>query len=75
VNIYGVVHVLQCKNIIAYARPNATHKFLEAIKEEPWEEAKLIVDTSPSCLKPIEIPPQEKEKMVFLVNPHVFGLL
>ena len=59
----GIILVLQARNRIVYFGPKRFPNDIEPMKREPYEEAKQIVESSPSCLKPIE--KQEKKKRWF----------
>ncbi len=50
----GVRLILQAKNQLFYFGPKKSPNDIDHIKEEPYAEAKSIVNSSPSCLKPIE---------------------
>ncbi len=51
----GISFVLQVKEQIFYYGPQKSRDEMgPTIKEEPYAEAKSIVNSSPSCLKPIE---------------------
>ena len=57
----GVRLVLQAREKVFYFGPEKTPKEVGiTIKEESYAEAKRIVETSPSCLKPIEPPPKKR---------------
>ena len=57
----GVRLILQAREKVFYYGPKKTPKEVRiTIKEESYAEAKRIVETSPSCLKPIEPPPKKK---------------
>ena len=57
----GVALILQARNKMFYFGPErAPNDVDNVIKEEPYAEAKKIVETSPSCLKPIEKPVKKK---------------
>jgi len=38
---------------------------MEPLKREPWAEAKQIVDSSPSCLRPPEVAVRKKRSGFF----------
>ena len=60
----GVRLILQARETVFYFGPKKTPNEVGiTIKEEPYAEAKQIVESSPSCLKPIE--KQEKKKRWF----------
>ena len=59
----GIILVLQARDRIVYFGPERFPNDIEPMKREPYEEAKKIVESSPSCLKPIE--KQEKKKRWF----------
>ena len=50
----GVRFILQAKDQLFYFGPKKSPNDIDHMKEEPYEEAKSIVNNSPSCLKPIE---------------------
>ena len=50
----GIRLVLQAKEQMYYFGPKKSPNDIDHLKEEPYAEAKHIVDTTPSCLKPIE---------------------
>ena len=57
----GVRLILQGKDKVFYYGPKKHPKEVGVtIKDEPYEEAKKIVNSTPSCLKPIESKPVEK---------------
>ena len=56
----GVRFVLQARDQIVYFGPEKSPKDIDPMKREPYAEAKRIVETTPSCLKPIEPPPKKR---------------
>jgi hypothetical protein len=57
----GVTFILQARDKMFYFGPErAPNDVDNVIKEEPYAEAKKIVESSPSCLKPIEKPVKKK---------------
>jgi hypothetical protein len=58
----GVRLILQGKDQLFYYAPKKHPKDISHLKEEPYEEAKKIVNSSPSCLKPMAPKPVEKKK-------------
>ena len=56
----GIRLILQARDNIVYFGPKKSLSDIEPIKREPYAEAKQIVNSSPSCLKPLE-PPQKKK--------------
>ena len=59
----GIILVLQAKDRICYFEPKKSPNEVGPSQREPYAEAKQIVESSPSCLKPIE--KQEKKKRWF----------
>ena len=59
----GISLIFQAKNQIIYYGPEKFPNDIDSLKEEPYAEAKKIVESNPSCLKPIE--KQEKKKRWF----------
>jgi hypothetical protein len=63
----GVRLILEGKGKLCYYGPERFPNDIEHLKDEPYEEAKKIVNSSPSCLKPmapkpVENPAQKKKK-------------
>jgi hypothetical protein len=63
----GVRLILEGKGKLCYYGPERFPNDIAHMKEEPYEEAKKIVNSSPSCLKPmapksVEKPAQKKKK-------------
>lgn len=57
----GVRLILQAREQVFYFGPKKTPDEVGVtVKEEPYAEAKKIVESSPSCLKPIEKPAKKK---------------
>ena len=56
----GIRLILQARDKIVYFGPKKSLSDVEPIKREPYAEAKQIVNSSSSCLKPIE--PKKKKK-------------
>ncbi|MBX9923988.1 MAG: hypothetical protein K2Y01_07745, partial [Rhabdochlamydiaceae bacterium] len=56
----GVTLILQGKDQLFYYGHEKFPNDIDHLKEEPYEEAKKIVNSTPSCLKPIEPKPVEK---------------
>ena len=57
----GVRLILQAHEEVYYFGPKKTPDEVGVtIKEEPYAEAKKIVESSPSCLKPVEKPVKKK---------------
>ena len=61
----GVNLILQAKDKMYYFAPKKSPGDIDHLKEEPYIEAKQIVNSTPSCLKPIVIQPIEKKKKWF----------
>ena len=59
----GITLVLQARDQIIYYGPKKFPNDIDHLKEESYAEAKKIVESSPSSLKPI--PKQEKKKRWF----------
>ena len=59
----GITLVLQARDQIIYYGPKKFPNDIDHLKEEAYSEAKKIVESNPSCLKPIE--KQEKKKRWF----------
>jgi hypothetical protein len=58
----GVRLILQGKDQLVYFGPKKHPNDIDRLKKEPYEEAKKIVNSSPSCLKPMALKPVEKKK-------------
>ena len=56
----GVTFILQAKDQVFYYGLEKFPNDIDHMKEESYAEAKRIVETSPSCLKPIEPPPKKR---------------
>jgi hypothetical protein len=58
----GIRLVLQARNKIVYFGPEKSPQDIDPLKREPYEEAKKIVDSSPSCLESFK--PKKKKKFL-----------
>ena len=58
----GVRLILQAHEKMYYFGPEKFPNDIDHMKEEPYAEAKKIVNSTPSCLKPLVIKPVEKKK-------------
>ena len=58
----GIRLVLQAKEKICYFGPEKSPNEVGATQRESYSEAKEIVNSNPSCLKPLVIKPVEKKK-------------
>ncbi len=58
----GITLILQGKDQLVYYGPEKYPNDIDHLKEEPYEEAKKIVTSSPSCLKPMAPKLVEKKK-------------
>jgi hypothetical protein len=58
----GITLILQGKDKLFYFGPERYPNDIDHLKEEPYDEAKKIVNSSPSCLKPMDPKPVEKKK-------------
>ena len=56
----GVTLVLQGREKVVYFGRERFPNDIDPMKREPYAEAKKIVESSPSCLKPIEKPVKKK---------------
>ena len=56
----GIRLILQGKDQLFYYGPKKSPNDIDHLKEEPYEEAKKIVSSTPSCLKPMQTKPAEK---------------
>ena len=61
----GVRLILQAHEKMYFFGPEKFPNDIDHMKEEPYAEAKQIVNSTPSCLKPIVIKPIEKKKKWF----------
>jgi len=57
----GIRLVLQAHNKIVYFGPKKNLQDIDPLKREPYEEAKKIVDSSPSCLSSFKPKPKKKK--------------
>jgi hypothetical protein len=57
----GIRLVLQAHNKLVYFGPQKSLQDIDPLKREPFEEAKKIVDTSPSCLSSFKPKPKKKK--------------
>jgi len=57
----GIRLVLQAHNTLSYYGPKKSLQDIDPIKEESYEEAKKIVDSSPSCLSSFKPKPKKKK--------------
>jgi hypothetical protein len=61
----GVRFIFQVHEKMYYFGPEKSPNDIDHMKEEPYEEAKQIINSTPSCLKPIVIKTTEKKKKWF----------
>jgi hypothetical protein len=57
----GIRLVLQAHNTLSYYGPKKSLQDIDPIKEESYQEAKKIVDSSPSCLSSFKPKPKKKK--------------
>jgi hypothetical protein len=57
----GIRLVLQAHNTLSYYGPKKNLQDIDPIKEESYEKAKKIVDSSPSCLSSFKPKPKKKK--------------
>jgi hypothetical protein len=58
----GITLILQAHNQLIYYGPERFPNDIEHLKEESYDEAKKIVESNPSCLKPFIAPPKQKKR-------------
>ncbi len=58
----GVRLILQAHNQLIYYGPKRFPNDIAHLKEESYDEAKKIVESNPSCLKPFIAPPKQKKR-------------